>query len=214
MVVILSMARDTKPKNSSSLERSKKIFKKHGGTLRTNEALRLGIHPRTLYAMRDAGLLNRLERGLYRLSDLPPLGDPDLVTVALRVPRGVICLISSLAFHQITSQIPHEIQIALIRGSEAPRLKAPPIRVFWFKGEAFTEGVERHSVDGIEIQVYGAAKTIADCFKYRNKLGLDTAIEALGQFLRENRGSPDDLMYFARVCRVQNVIRPYIEALL
>ena len=209
-MVILSMTRDTNPKNRSSLARAKEIFRKHGGALRTMEAVSLGIHPRTLYAMRDAGLLDRLERGLYRLSDLPPLGDPDLVTVALRVPQGVLCLISALAFHQIT----HEIQIALRRGSEPPRLEAPPIRVFWFKGEAFTEGVERHTVDGVDIPVYGAAKTVADCFKYRNKLGLDTAIEALGQFLRENRGSPADLMHFARVCRVQKVIRPYVEALL
>lgn len=178
------------------------------------EAVRLGVHPRTLYAMRDAGVLEQLGRGLYRLANLPPLGNPDLVAVGLRVPEGVLCLISALAVHEITTQIPHEVHLALKRGAEPPRLDHPPVRVFWFSGKAFTEGIETHELDGIEIRVYGAAKTVADCFKYRNKLGLDVALEALGLYLREKHGPPDDLVHFARVCRVEKVMRPYIEALL
>ncbi len=178
------------------------------------EAVRYGVHPRTLYAMRDAGLLERVSRGVYRLADLPPLGDPDLVAVALRVPQGVLCLISALAFHEIATQIPHEVYVALKRGAERPRLEHPPVRVFWFTGRAFTAGIETHTLDGVDVRVYGAAKTVADCFKYRNKLGLDTAIESLRFFLKEKRGSPDDLLQFARVCRVETVMRPYIEALL
>jgi len=178
------------------------------------EAVRLGVHPRTLYAMRDAGILERLGRGLYRLADLPPLGNPDLVTVALRVPEGVICLLSALTIHDITTQIPHEVYVALNRGTEPPRLEHPPIRVFWFTGEAFTVGIETHELDGIKVRVYGAAKTVVDCFKYRNKLGLDVAIEALKLYLREKLGSSDELMRFAGVCRVERVMRPYIEALL
>jgi predicted transcriptional regulator of viral defense system len=190
------------------------VFHGHGGVLRTMEAVRLGIHPRTLYAMRDAGALEQLGRGLYRLADLPPLGNPDLVTVALRVPDGVLCLLSSLSFHEITTQIPHEIYVALKRGAEPPKLEHPPVRVFWFTGKAFTEGLETHVLDGIDVRVYGAAKSVADCFKYRNKLGLDVALEALKIYLREKRGSPDELVRFARVCRVENIMRPYIEALL
>ena len=203
-----------KSKLKSGYGEAVNVFREHGGLLRTMDAVRHGVHPRTLYAMRDAGVLERLGRGVYRLSDLPPLGHPDLVTVALSVPDGVLCLISALAFHEITTQIPHEVYISLKRGAEPPRLKHPPIRIFWFTGPAFTEGIETHQVDGIDIRVYGAAKTVTDCFKYRNKLGLDTALEALKFFLRDRKGSPDELMRFARVSRVEKVIRPYIEALL
>ncbi len=198
----------------STFARAVAVFRDHGGVLRTMEAVRLGVHPRTLYAMRDAGVLEQLGRGLYRLANLPPLGNPDLVAVGLRVPEGVLCLISALAVHEITTQIPHEVHLALKRGAEPPRLDHPPVRVFWFSGKAFTEGIETHELDGIEIRVYGAAKTVADCFKYRNKLGLDVALEALGLYLREKHGPPDDLVHFARVCRVEKVMRPYIEALL
>jgi predicted transcriptional regulator of viral defense system len=190
------------------------VFSEQGGVLRTTDAVRLGVHPRTLYAMRDAGALERVARGAYRLADLPPLGNPDLVTVALRVPEGVVCLISALAFHELTTEIPHVVYLALKRGAESPRLEHPPIRVFWFTGGAFTEGIETHDVDGINVRVYGAAKTVADCFKYRNKLGIATALEALKLFLRDRKGSPDELLSFARLCRVEKVMRPYIEALL
>jgi predicted transcriptional regulator of viral defense system len=164
--------------------------------------------------MRDAGFLERLSRGLYRLADLPPLGDPDLISVAIRVPTGVLCLISALAFHELTTEIPHQIYLALPRGTEPPRLKHPPIRLFWFTGKAFTEGIEEHEVDGVKVRIYCAEKTVADCFKYRNKLGLTTAIEAL-KLYRERRGLRlDELMKFAAVCRVERVMRPYLESLL
>ena len=214
MLVYLSMRTSRKSRRDKRFEKAASVFRRHGGALRTAEALRRGIHPRTLYAMRDAGLLERLGRGLYRLADLPPLGNPDLVTIALRVPRGVICLVSALSFHELTSQIPHEVYVALKRGAEPPRLEHPPVRVFWFTGRAFTEGVETHELDGVNVCVYSAAKSVADAFKYRNKLGLETAIESLRLFLREKRRIPDELLHFARVCRVEKVMRPYIEAVL
>jgi len=200
--------------NESSIDAAKRLFRRYGGVLRTSEALRLGIHPRTLYAMRDQGLLERLSRGLYRLADLPPLGNPDLVAVALKVPGGVICLISALAYHELTTQIPHEVYLALPRGAEPPRLEHPPVRVFWFTGKAFTEGVETHKVDGVPVRIYGAEKTLADCFKYRNKIGLDTAVEALRRYVRGRHARIDTLMGYARICRVEKVMRPYLEALL
>ena len=139
-LVNLSIMRDeSKPKKQNAFAQAASVFRERGGVLRTMEAVRLGVHPRTLYAMRDAGVLERLGRGVYRLADLPPLGNPDLVTVALRIPEGVLCLISALAFHEITTQIPHEVYLALKRGAEPPRLKYPPVRVFWFTGRAFTE---------------------------------------------------------------------------
>jgi predicted transcriptional regulator of viral defense system len=201
-------------KKNSALAKAAAVFREHGGMLRTMEAVGLGVHPRVLYAMRDTGMLERLGRGLHRLSDLPPLGNPDLVVVGLRVPEGVLCLLSALAVHEITTQIPHEVYVALKRGAEPPRLEHPPVRVVWFTGKAFTEGIETHKLDRVDIRVYGAAKTVADCFKYRNKLGLDVAVEALRLYLQKKRGLPDELVRFARVCRVEKVMRPYIEALL
>lgn len=203
-------------KNSSpkKFDKPKKIFRDRGGVLRTGEALGAGIHPRMLYEMHQVGILEQLTRGLYRLADLPPLGNPDLVSVSLKIPNGVICLISALAYHEITTQIPHEVYLALERGTEAPRLAHPPIRIFWFSGKAFTHGIQTHKIDGVPVRIYSPEKTIADCFKYRNKIGLDTAIEALKLYREKKRFISEELMQFARVCRVEKVIRPYLEALL
>ncbi|MCB1869019.1 MAG: type IV toxin-antitoxin system AbiEi family antitoxin domain-containing protein [Gammaproteobacteria bacterium] len=202
------------PDRNASFERAIKVFRRHGGVLRTSEAIRLGIHPRTLYAMRDAGVLECLSRGLYRIADLPHLSNPDLVAVALKVPTGVICLISALAYHELTTQIPHEVYLALPRGAEPPRLDHPPIRIFWFTGKAFAEGIDTHEVDGVPVRIYGVEKTLADCFKYRNKIGLDTAVEALKGYVSGRRIDIDKLMVYARICRVEKVMRPYLEALL
>lgn len=198
---------------SASEEKALLAFEQAGGVLRTSEALNLGIHPRTLYGLRDRGLLERVSRGVYRLSNLAPLGDPDLVRVALRVPKSVVCLISALDFHSLTAEIPHEVQIALPRGTKEPRVRQPPIRVFRFSEAAYREGIETHPVDGIDVRIYGPAKTVADCFKFRNKIGLDVALQALRSGVEEQRFRPAELMMFARVCRVQDIVRPYLEIL-
>jgi predicted transcriptional regulator of viral defense system len=198
----------------ATFARERRIFRQSGGVLRTSAALRAGIHPRTLYEMRDKGIVEQVARGLFRLAGLPPSANPDLLTVAAKVPAGVICLISALAFHELTTQIPHEVHIALPRGAEPPRLPHPPLRVFWFTGLAFTEGVEVHKQDGIDLRVYNAEKTLADCFKYRNKLGLDTVLEALRLYRSRRRPKVNELIKFARICRVEKVMRPYLEATL
>lgn len=146
--------------------------------MRMATAIQAGIHRNTLYAMRDARVIEQLSRGLFRLADAPPLANPDLVTVARRVPRGVICLISSLALHDLGTQIPHEVWLAVPRNSEPPRVDYPPIRVFRYADTAFTEGIEIKKIDDTPVRVYSREKTLADCFKYRNKVGLDTAVEA------------------------------------
>jgi len=194
--------------------RATAIFRKHGGMLRTKDALRWGIHPRTLYEMRDRGTIEVLSRGLYRLTDESPLGSPDFVTVALKIPDAVVCLISSLAFHEITTQIPHEVHVAIRRGAEAPRIGYPPVRTFWFTGKSFTEGIEIQHLDGVPVRIYSAEKTLADCFKYRNKIGLDVPLEALRLYKERKRVDADALMRYAEACRVTKVIRPYLEALL
>ena len=164
--------------------------------------------------MLEAGLIEQLTRGLYRLTDLPPLGNPDIVSVSLKVPSSVICLISALSYHEITTQIPHEIYVALQRGTEPPRLGHPPIRIFWFSGQAFTLGIQTHKIDGLPVHIYSPEKTIVDCFKYRNKIGLETAIEALKLYRGKKRFKADDLTNLARACRVDKIMRPYLEALL
>ena len=189
-------------------------FRQHHGTLRTKEALELGIHPRTLYTLRDAGVLQQLSRGLYRLADLPPLANPDLVIVARRIPHAVICLISALAFHDLTTQIPHKVDVALSSGSAMPVIEYPPLRLFRFSGSAWSEGVTVHRIDETPVRVYEPAKSVADCFKFRHRLGLDVALEALRLYREDKRFSVDSLMHYARICRVQTVIRPYLEALL
>ncbi len=189
-----------------------KIFRDNGGLLSSTEAIREGIHPRDLYAMRDAKLLDQLSRGLYRLSNLPPLENPDFVTVARRIPEGVLCLISALSFHELTTQIPHENYIALKMGARTPKLDYPPIRTFHFSGKAFTEGIETRKVDGVAFRIYSREKTLADCFKYRNVVGLDTALEALRAYWRKRGTKIDQLIKCAKICRVDNVMKPYIEA--
>lgn len=198
---------------SDAIQEAKTIFREHGGILRTSEALELGIHPRTLSTMRDSGVLDRLARGLYRLADLPPLSNPDLVTVALKVPDGVICLVSALAFHDLTTEIPHSVDVALEKGSWRPRLKHPPLRVFWFSGAAWREGVGTYQVDGVPIRITTPAKTVADMFKFRRRLGLDIALEALKEYRERDIFDVDELLHYARVCRVDGVITPYLEAL-
>lgn len=195
-------------------DKAVELFRQSGGILRTAQAVRAGIHPSTLYAMRDSGVLEQLSRGVYRLADRPPLGNPDLVTVATRIPNGVICLISALSFHDLTTQIPHEVHVALVAGAEEPRLDFPPIRTYRFVGQSFSEGVETHDLDGIGVRVYCAEKTLADCFKFRNRIGLDVAVEAL-RFYRERKTlRADELVRYASICRVRKVMQPYLEAIL
>jgi predicted transcriptional regulator of viral defense system len=207
-----------KAKNSSGggsrFDRAVSVFKEYGGILRTGQALQAGIHPGTLYAMRDSGALQIVSRGVYRLADSPPLGNPDLVTVASRVPGGVICLVSALAFHELTTQIPHQVHIALARGAQEPRLDHPPLKTYRFTDQAFTEGIEIHKLDGVRVRVYNPEKTLADCFKFRNKVGLDTVLEAVRFYRKRGKVKVDDIMRFSAICRVGKIVRPYLEAIL
>jgi predicted transcriptional regulator of viral defense system len=200
--------------SKEKIEKAKVVFRQHGGILRTADALKEGIHPRTLYVMRDNSELEVLCRGTYRLAELAPLDQQDIVTVASKVKSGVICLISALSFHEITTQIPHEIYVAIGRTMAYPKLKYPPTRFFRFSDDAFQAGVEIHKISGIEVKIYSPEKTVADCFKYRNKIGLDVAIEALKFWRKKKYARIDKLIEYAKICRVYNVIKPYVEAML
>ena len=160
-----------------------------------------------------AGLLERMGRGLYRLPDTQGSEHESLATVATRVPQAVICLLTALQFHELTTQLPRQVWIAMPRGSHVPRFDYPPIKMVQFSGEACTAGVDEVERDGVKLRVYGVAKTVADCFKHRNKIGLDVALEALKDARARNKASVDDLWRFAKVCRVSNVMRPYLESI-
>lgn len=189
------------------------VFRARGGTLRMSEAIDAGISRRTLYAMRDAGVLDQLSRGVYRLASLPGLSAPDLVTVASRIPNGVVCLISALVFHELTTQVPHAVDVAVARGTEKPRIDYPPVRVYWFSGEAFESGIETQNIDGKQVRIYSPEKSVADAFKYRNKIGMDVALEALRTWHSRRASSVERLLECARICRVERVMRPYLEAM-
>jgi len=200
-------------KTSSRIERALAAFQRNGGILRTTEALRAGIHPATLYSLYKDGKLEKLSRGVYKIAGRKQLSNPDLVKVATRIPNGVICLLSALSYHDLTTHIPHEVDVALPFGAEQPRLEHPPFRAYRFKGKSFTEGIETHSIDGAQVQIYSAEKTLADCFKFRNKIGIDTAVEALRAYRQRGKIKSNDLMKFAAICRVKDVMRPYLEAI-
>ncbi len=200
--------------SESALEKAKRIIKEKGGTIRTADVLYAGIHPRTLYQLRDTGVLEQISRGAYRLSELEPLSNPDFVNVAVRIPQGVICLVSALAFHEITTQIPHAVSIALKKGAESPRVDFPPISIHRFSADSFMAGIEEHQIDGVTVRIYGPEKTLADCFKFRNKIGMDIVLEALKLYMTRKKFNLDDLLKFAKICRVETVMKPYLEAVL
>jgi predicted transcriptional regulator of viral defense system len=198
---------------STTTDKAIKIISEKGGTVRTTEALNSGIHRRTLYTLRDSGVLETVARGLYRLADLPPLGDPDLALVAKRVPLGVVCLISALSLHELTTQIPHVVHLALPRAARYPVVNEVPLKVYRFSEQSYQAGMVNYDVGGAVIQTFDPEKTIADCFKYRNKLGIDLVTEALGLYRRRSDASLQKILEYARIDRVEKQIRPYLEAI-
>lgn len=198
--------------NADSITKGLEVFQKQKRPMRTKEALKLGIHPRTLSALVESGSITRLARGTYVAADII-LERPDLVITSLLVPKGVICLISALSFHNITTQIPHEIHIALPRPSKRPKIiDAPQCRFYSFSGECYSNGIEKHVLSGIDVHIYNPEKTVVDCFKFKNKIGLDVAIEALRYCMERKKSTPRKILSYARICRVEKVIMPYLEA--
>lgn len=198
--------------SKKKFNKERDLFRHRGGILRTSDAIRAGIGRRALYAMKDLGLIERLSRGLFRLKELQPLSNPDLVVAVSRIPQGVICLISALAHHNLTTQIPHEVHIAILRGKKRPpKIDYPPVRSYQFAEESFHQGIETYEVDGFKVRIYSPEKTLADCFKFRNKIGMDIFLEALKLWRNRRIRKMDKLILYARVNRVEKQIRPYLE---
>ena len=186
---------------------------KQAGVIRARDLEPHNI-PRTYLArLCNAGRLQRLGRGLYMLADSAITTNHSLGEAAKRVPHGVICLLSALRFHGVTTQAPFEVWIAIENKARAPASKETPLRVVRFSGNALESGIETHVIDGVPTQIYSLAKTIADCFKYRNKIGMDVAVEALRESWRARKCTMDELWRYAAICRVSNVMRPYLETL-
>lgn len=193
-------------------DRALKLARRRQGVT-ARELAAAGIHRQVLTRLVAAGEVERVVRGFYRLADQSSTEHHGLVMASAAVPQGTICLLSALQFHGIGTQLPSQVWLAIDRRARRPALKHPPLRVMRFSGAALTEGVESHRLEGRTVRVYGVAKTLADCFKYRNKIGLDVAIEALREVWRARRLTMDELDRYARICRVQRVIRPYLEVL-
>ena len=199
------------PKTSNSNKILNLVRK--SGILRPRDLTAHSI-PRTyLQRLEDRGLLVKETRGLYKLPDAKITEQHNLAEACKRVPHAVIALLSALQFHKLTTQAPSEVWLALDRKARAPREGGLPLRLVRMSGKALTEGVEEHLIEGVTVKVYKPAKTVADCFKYRNKIGLDVALEGLRDYRQKYRGGMDELYRFAKICRVERVMRPYLEAL-
>ena len=180
--------------------------------MKTNQALMQGIHPAALYRLVEDGKIIRLARGLYRLTSTQEFSNPDLAVVVAKAPDAVVCLISALSFHGITTQVPRAVYLAVPRGRYAGlRLRTPPVRIYRFDAPTFDQGIEAHAIDGIPIRIYSVARTVVDCFKYRNKLGLDVAVEALRFARARKRISNREILGFAQLLRQDRVMAPYLE---
>jgi len=198
---------------TSARKKALDIIRHLGGIIRTREALALGIHRRTLYGLRNEGELVPVTRGLYRIEEMEIPAQVHFADVIKRIPKGVICLLSALNFHELTSQMPHQIWIAIDRKARKPKIDYPPIRVFHFSSASFTRGIEMHSIMEQNVRIYNRAKTVIDCFRWKNAVGLDVAIEAAKEYLKRRDSSPSKLMEYARACNVEKFVRPYLEAL-
>lgn len=191
----------------------KKIFTDHQGILRASTAIELGVPKHVLYKMVENGELVREAPGIYRTRESEPLGNPDLVQLSLRAPRAVICLISALYFHELTTQIPHQVHFALPRDVKTPKIEYPPIKVFHLSENSYQAGIEEYVLDGVPVKIYDREKTIADCFKFRQRIGTDVTLEALRDYLGQPQPNLSLLMKYARINHMEKIMRPYLEAL-
>jgi len=186
---------------------------KQKSVLRPRDLDAYQIPRRYLSRLHQRGLLVRSARGIYTAANAELSEKQTIVEVSKRIPKGTVCLLSALSIHEITTQSPFEVWLAIDRKGWLPKVKDLPIKTVRFSGEALTSGIDFHTIDGVKVPIYNPAKTIADCFKYRNKIGLDVAIEALKEGWKDKKFNMNDMWTYSKICRVQNVMRPYLESL-
>lgn len=192
------------------------FFKTKSGIVRFSDILKAGFHTDTISTLIKEGKVEKIARGIYKLTGQDHAFEryPDFVAASLQAPRGVICLISALSFYEITTEIPMYVNIAIPQGTHAYRIQYPPVWFYRFDFKSWKSGIEKHEIGGHEIKVYSIAKTIADCFKFRNKIGINIAREALKSAIKEKSVKPIEIMHYAKICRVDKIIKPILEALL
>src|SRR4030042_4761615 len=194
-------------------EKTKRVLElaHESGIISSAEVCSHGVHHEYLRQLCKEGKLMRVGRGLYSLPDADVTLHHGLAQALKAIPKGVICLLSALRFHEIGTKAPHEVWVAIDRRAARPRPKHPRMRIMRFSGNSLTEGIDKHIVEGVLVRIYSPAKTVADCFKYRNKIGLDVALEALREAIRERRCTTDELWRYAKICRVTKIMHPYME---
>ena len=188
-------------------------FKKNGGIVRFSSLLKAGFHPDSLKALEKEGKVEKVARGLYRMTHYTFGSHPDLVIASLQAPKGVVCLISALSFYEVTNEIPKYVDIAILAGTRANKIKYPPVRFYRFSPKTWEAGIEIHLVEGHKVRVYNLAKTIADCFKFRNRIGIDVARAALKIAVTKKSTTPQEIMKYAKMCRVVKIIKPILETM-
>lgn len=189
-------------------------FKKHGGIARFYSIIKAGFHPDTLRALEKEGEIEKIARGFYRMTHYRFGSYPDLVMASLQSSSGIICLMSALAFHEATNEIPKSVDMAIPAGTRANIIEYPPVRYYRFSIKTWNTGVEEHETEGHKIRVYNLAKTIADCFKFRNKIGVNIARDSLKIAIIEKGISPQEIMKYAKICRVDKIIKPILETMI
>jgi predicted transcriptional regulator of viral defense system len=190
------------------------FIRKKGGFANTSDLINAGFYKALIGEALDSGWIERLSRGVYSLVEIPDIQHLDLVTVSVLIPRGVICLISALSFHEVTDEIPHYIDVAIPTQTRAKEIKNIPVRYYRFSRKTWEIGIEEHDIDGHKIRVYSPAKTIADCFRFRNQIGMDVARSALKNALEQKKVTHREIMKYASIGRVTKIIKPILETLL
>jgi len=190
------------------------FFQSNGGIAHFSAILRAGFHSDSLTILEKEKKVEKIARGLYRLIDYAPKSYPDLISASLQAPRGVVCLLSALSFHEATIEVPKYIDIAVQKGTRAYRIKYPPVKFYHFSLESWEVGIEDQKIEHFTVKVYNLAKTIADCCKFRNKIGMNVVRDALKIAVSEKNIKPKEIMHYSKICRVDNIIKPMVEVIL
>jgi len=190
------------------------FLKQKGGMASFSELDKAGFNKALIKVSLENDNIERLDRGLYGLSEGMSFSNPDFVAISIKIPKGIVCLLSALAFHEATNEIPKYIDVAIPRGTHESKVKYPPVKFYRFAHDAWKAGVEKHKIEGHKIKVYSLAKTVADCFKFRNRIGINIAREALKIAIIEKQIKPKEIMKYAKICRVDRIIKPILESIL
>jgi predicted transcriptional regulator of viral defense system len=189
------------------------FFRRNRGIVKYAAIRKAGFHPDLLRELGDTGRIRKISRGIYQLNGSTLGTHPDLVLAGIQSPEGVVCLVSALSFHEATTEIPSAVELAIPQGSRSRRIKYPPVRYYRFSKPSWESGIEEHAMDGRMIRVYSLAKTVADCFKFRNRLGIDIARAALKTAIADKSVTPGEILRYAKICRVQRIVKPLLEVL-